>query len=210
MNEKVKLRVQGLTNSQMQSGAYALILSEDGPRRIPVIVGVAEAQSIAVALEELHPPRPLTHDLFVRFANAYQIRLVEVLIYKFEDGVFYSEMLFSDGTNEIRIDSRTSDAVAIAIRVQCDIYTFESIIQECGIVLDERNAVDETEEDLDLLPYLNPEEIDDNDKLQKRLELLQKSELEERLEKAVQDENYEFAKMYKDELVRREREESDQ
>lgn len=209
LNEKVKLRVQGLTNSQMQSGAYALILSEDGPRRIPVIVGAAEAQSIAVALEELRPPRPLTHDLFVRFASAYQIRLVEVLIYKFEDGVFYSEMLFSDGANEIRIDSRTSDAVAIAIRVRCDIYTFESIIQECGIVLDEREASDETE-DTALLGYLNPEEIDDDDELQRWLRLLQKSELEERMKTAVQDENYEFAKMYRDELARRKREGDDQ
>ena len=209
MNEKVKLRVQGLTNSQMQSGAYALILSEDGPRRIPVIVGAAEAQSIAVALEELRPPRPLTHDLFVRFASAYQICLVEVLIYKFEDGVFYSEMLFSDGTNEIRIDSRTSDAVAIAIRVRCDIYTFESIIQECGIVLDERETSDEAE-DTALLGYLNPEEIDDDDELQRWLRLLQKSELEERMKAAVQDENYEFAKIYKDELARRKREGDDQ
>lgn len=209
MDEKVKLKVQGLTNSQMQSGAYALILSEDGPRRIPVIIGVAEAQSIAVALEGLRPPRPLTHDLFIRFASAYQISLQEVLIYKFEDGVFYSEMVFSDGADEVRIDSRTSDAIAIAIRMHCDIYTYESIVQKCGIVLDEREMADEMEDPL-LAPYLNPEEFDDNTKLQEWLRLLQRNEIEERMEKAIRDENYENAKMYKEELMRREREGDDQ
>lgn len=208
MEDKVKLRVQGLTNSQMQSGAYALILSEDGPRRIPVIVGVSEAQSIAIALEGLRPPRPLTHDLFVRFSNAYQIRLLEVLIYKFEDGIFYSEMLFSDGMNEIRIDSRTSDAVAIAIRMRSDIYTYESIIQKCGIILDERNSSDDKEE-LILTESMNPEEINDNTKLQEWLRLLENGEIEERMEKAIREENYEFAKIYKEELLRREREGDD-
>lgn len=206
MDGKVKLKVQGLTNSQMQSGAYALILSEDGPRRIPVIVGVSEAQSIAIALEGLRPPRPLTHDLFVRFANAYQIRLLEVLIYKFEEGVFYSEMLFTDGTNEIRIDSRTSDAVAIAIRTRSPIYTFESIVQKCGIVLDEQSSSDEKEE-LILAEELNPEEINDNNKLREWLRLLEKSEIEERMQNAILEENYEFAKIYKEELLRREQEE---
>lgn len=202
MDGKVKLRVQGLTNSQMQSGAYALILSEDGPRRIPVIVGVSEAQSIAIALEALRPPRPLTHDLFVRFANAFQIRLLEVMIYKFEDGIFYSEMVFSDGTNEIRIDSRTSDAVAVAIRMKADIYTNESIIQKCGIILDERNAP-EKEKDVLLSKHLNPDEIDDNSKLQEWLQLLESDEIEERMEEAIREENYEFAKIYKEELLRR-------
>ena len=186
----------------MQSGAYALILSEDGPRRIPVIVGVSEAQSIAIALEALRPPRPLTHDLFVRFANAFQIRLLEVMIYKFEDGIFYSEMVFSDGINEIRIDSRTSDAVAVAIRMKVDIYTLESIIQKCGIILDERNSP-EKEKDALLSKQLNPDEIDDNAKLQEWLQLLESDELEERMEDAIREENYEFAKIYKEELLRR-------
>lgn len=200
------MRVQGLTNSQMQSGAYALILSEDGPRRIPVIVGVSEAQSIAIALEALRPPRPLTHDLFVRFANAFQIRLSEILIYKFEDGIFYSEMVFSDGINEVRIDSRTSDAVAIAIRMKADIYTFESIIQKCGIVLDERNSPEK--EGPILSKNLNPDEIEDNSKLQEWLQLLENDEIEERMEDAIREENYEFAKIYKEELLRREKEAS--
>ncbi|MDR0348762.1 MAG: bifunctional nuclease family protein [Tannerella sp.] len=208
MDGKVKLKVQGLTNSQMQSGAYALILSEDGPRRLPVIVGVSEAQSIAIALEGLRPPRPLTHDLFVRFAGIYGIRLLEVLIYKFEEGIFYSEMLFSDGSNEIRIDSRTSDAVAIALRMQSNVYTYESIIQKCGIVLNERNSPDEKEE-LILTERMNPEEIHDNAKIQEWVRLLANGEIKERMEKAICEENYEFAKIYKEELLRREREGDD-
>ena len=121
MDTRIKLRVQGLTNSQIQSGAYALILAEeDGVRRIPIIVGTSEAQSIAIALERITPPRPLTHDLFATFAQAFGVRLCEVFIYKFEDGVFYSELLFEDGIKQIRLDSRTSDAIAIALRVKCD------------------------------------------------------------------------------------------
>ena len=97
MDTRIKLRVQGLTNSQIQSGAYALILAEeDGVRRIPIIVGTSEAQSIAIALERITPPRPLTHDLFATFAQTFGVRLCEVFIYKFEDGVFYSELLFAE------------------------------------------------------------------------------------------------------------------
>ena len=205
MDTKVKLKVQGLTNSQMQSGAYALILSEDGPRRIPVIVGVSEAQSIAIALEELKPPRPLTHDLFVAFVQTCQIRLMEVLIYKFDDGVFFSEMLFSDGCREIRIDSRTSDAVAIALRMKCDIYTLESIIQRCGIVLEELESAESDE--AAIFRELNPEDIKDKETLKVWLSLLPDSEIDERMEKAIADENYEFAKLYQEELLRRKKEE---
>ena len=112
MSTRIKLRVQGLANSQIQSGAYALILAEEnGPRRIPIIVGTAEAQSIAIALEHIVPPRPLTHDLFATFAQAFNVILKEVYIYKFEDGVFYSELEFSDGERSIKLDSRTSDAI---------------------------------------------------------------------------------------------------
>ena len=108
MEKRVKLRVQGITNSQVQSGAYALILAEEkGIRRIPIIVGMPEAQSIAIALEGLKPPRPLTHDLFATFAQAFGIRLTEVYIYRFEEGIFYSELLFTDGDRSIKVDSRT-------------------------------------------------------------------------------------------------------
>ena len=200
MSTRIKLRVQGLANSQIQSGAYALILAEEnGPRRIPIIVGIAEAQSIAIALE---------HILFATFAQAFNVILKEVYIYKFEDGVFYSELEFSDGERSIKLDSRTSDAIAIALRVNCDIFTSEEIVKECGVVLEDTLSIpaDEPEEDDNLLE-LEPDEIKDEAQLKKWLSLLDIQEINERLEDAIADENYEYAKMYKDELRRREEEE---
>lgn len=205
METKKKLRVQGLTNSQIQSGAYALILAEeDGARRIPIIVGTSEAQSIAIALEHITPPRPLTHDLFMTFAQAFGVQLREVFIYKFEDGVFYSELLFDDGVTQVRLDSRTSDAIAIALRVKCDIYTTELIVNECGVVLEEANMPEEMSDDDYNLLEKEPEEIEDETELKRWLSLLDEEELNERMEEAVLDENYEYAKMYKDEIRRRE------
>lgn len=207
MEKKIKLRVQGLTNSQVQSGAYALILAEeDGKRRIPVIVGTPEAQSIAIALEYITPPRPLTHDLFVSFATAFDIKLKEVYIYKFEEGIFYSELLFTDGKREVPVDSRTSDAIAIALRAKCDIYVSESIMIEAGVVLDEDvedNADEDFEDDDDDLMAMDPDEIKDDEALKRWLGLIDDEELNKRLEEAVQDENYEHAKMYQDEIRRR-------
>ena len=207
MDTRIKLRVQGLTNSQIQSGAYALILAEeDGARRIPIIVGTSEAQSIAIALERITPPRPLTHDLFATFAQAFGVRLCEVFIYKFEDGVFYSELLFEDGIKQIRLDSRTSDAIAIALRVKCDIYTTPEIVRGCGVVLEEDAAEEKDKDDDDSILALEPEEIHDDAKLKKWLSLLDADELSDRLDEAIADENYEYAKMYKDEIRRREEE----
>lgn len=207
MEKKIKLRVQGLTNSQVQSGAYALILAEeDGNRRIPVIVGTPEAQSIAIALEYITPPRPLTHDLFVSFATAFDIKLKEVYIYKFEEGIFYSELLFTDGKREVPVDSRTSDAIAIALRAKCDIYVSESIMIEAGVVLDEDvedNADEDFEDDDDDLMAMDPDEIKDEEALKRWLGLIDDEELNKRLEEAVQNENYEHAKMYQDEIRRR-------
>lgn len=207
MDTKIKLRVQGLTNSQIQSGAYALILAEEeGARRIPIIVGTSEAQSIAIALEHITPPRPLTHDLFVTFAQAFGIQLREVFIYKFEDGVFYSELLFDDGITQVRLDSRTSDAIAIALRVKCDIYTTDQIIAECGVVLEDASSMTDKDDEEYALLDKEPEDIEDAEELKKWLSLLDEDELTERLDEAVSDENYEYAKMYKDEIRRREEE----
>ena len=206
VSTRIKLKVQGLTNSQIQSGAYALILAEEnGPRRIPIIVGTNEAQSIAITLEHITPPRPLTHDLFSTFTKAFNIFLKEVYIYKFEDGVFYSELEFSDGERTIKIDSRTSDAIALALRIHCDIYTSEDIIKECGVVLDDPISIpaNDTEDGEDLLG-LEIEDINDEIKLKKWLSLLDSQEIKDRLEEAIKKENYEYAKIYKDELRRRE------
>lgn len=205
MDTRIKLRVQGLTNSQIQSGAYALILAEEeGLRRIPIIVGTSEAQSIAIALERITPPRPLTHDLFATFVQAFGVHLQEVFIYKFEDGVFYSELLFDDGVRQVRLDSRTSDAIAIALRVRCGIFTTEQIVRECGVVLEEAPAIGSEEEEDDVLMNLEPEDITDETKLRRWLTMLEIEEVNTRLQEAISDENYEYAKMYKDELRRRE------
>ncbi len=126
---KIKLNVLGISYSQTQSGAYALVLTEEhGNRRIPIIIGGFEAQAIAIQLEGLTPPRPLTHDLFLSFATAFNISLIEVDIYRLEEGVFYSKLVCENGNREITIDARTSDAIALALRFKCPIYTTEEII----------------------------------------------------------------------------------
>jgi bifunctional DNase/RNase len=194
--------VQGLSGNQAQSGAYALILAEEnGTRRIPIIVGTPEAQSIAVALEHIIPQRPLTHDLFVTFGKTMGLRLKEVFIHRFEDGIFYSELIYEKGRNEIRLDSRTSDAIAIALRVDCNIYTTEQIVKECGLASDELTGKDDGFESY-LLDF-EPEDIKDDKQLKRWLSLLDPDELQGRMEDAITDENYEYAKMYKDELKRR-------
>lgn len=137
-DKKIRLKILGITFSQVQAGAYALILAEEnGVRRVPIIIGTPEAQSIAIYLEGLKPPRPLTHDLFISLTQALEIPLEEVYIYKYEDGIFYSEMIFERDARQIRIDSRTSDAIAIAIRTQSPIYIKQDILQEVGVIMDE-------------------------------------------------------------------------
>ena len=191
MDDRVKLKVMGITYSQIQNGAYALVLAEEnGDRRIPIIIGTAEAQSIAIRLEHLTPPRPMTHDLFASFAQGFGIRLREVFVYHYEDGVFSSELLFDDGTRQIRIDSRTSDAIAIALRTQSPIYTTEKIISEAGIIFQEEPKEKKKEET----------------KTVKRTHLNDYStkELKERLEEAVRTEAYEKAALIQQELKKRE------
>jgi len=140
-NNLIKLRLLGVTFSQVQAGAYALILTEDnGPRRVPIIVGTPEAQSIAIFLEGLTPPRPLTHDLFVNLTKALFIKLKAAYIYKYEEGIFFSSLVYEqfDGS-EVVVDSRTSDAIAIAIRCDAPIYITESIMQTVSVSIDESN-----------------------------------------------------------------------
>ncbi|MDD4644945.1 MAG: bifunctional nuclease family protein [Bacteroidales bacterium] len=191
MESKVKLRVMGLTFSQTQTGSYALVLAEEsGKKRIPIMIGAFEAQAIALFLEELKPPRPLTHDLFLSFSRAYGVELQEVMINKLEEGIFYSELVFVHDDEITRIDSRTSDAVALALRFKCPIYTSESIIEKAGIILedkadDEKDIEDKLDEDAD------------------SIELKSLSELEELLAQAIANEDYETASQIRDEMKRR-------
>lgn len=135
MEQRIKLRVMGISYSPLQNGAFALLLAVEGrsTTHIPIVVGAPEAQSIAMFIENIKPPRPMTHELFGSFAHAFGIRLKSVLIYKFEDGIYSSEMTFDDGEREVRLDSRTSDAIAVALRAKAPIYTTPAIIEECGI-----------------------------------------------------------------------------
>jgi len=194
--QKIRLNILGLSVSQTQSGAYALVLSEEnGERRIPIIIGPVEAQAIAIQLEGLKPPRPLTHDLIKNMAQAFDIALIEVTIYKLEEGIFYSELLCEMNGKEIRIDSRTSDAVALALRFRCPIYTSEEILKKAGIVL--------TQEDEDS-PVRSVFD-DDYDEPSSSSSYAQYSadELEELLSDAIQNEDYEKASIIRDELNKR-------
>lgn len=183
--ERVELRVFGISYSQIQEGAYALILSQvNGPYRIPIVIGVAEAQSIAIRMENVNPSRPMSHDLFVNLSKAFGIVLEEVFIYKFEDGVFYSELTFSNDEREVTIDSRTSDAIAIALRTGARIFTTPEIVKTTGIIIDDEVADRE-------------EENQDNDSSRK-LENLTISELENMMQKYADAENYEGAAKIKE------------
>jgi len=139
--KRVKLKVTGISYSQTQSGAYALILNEEnGERRIPIIIGGFEAQAIVIKLENLDPPRPLTHDLFKKFADEFNIAIIEVMIYKLEEGVFFSKLVCNNGEKEYSIDSRTSDAVALALRFGCPIYIEEDILEKAGITVNSSDS----------------------------------------------------------------------
>lgn len=195
---KVKLSVLGISYSQTQSGAYALVLSEEsGNRRIPIIIGGYEAQAIAIQLEGLTPPRPLTHDLFLNFAKAYSINLVEVQIYKLEEGVFFSKLHCDNGHKEIYIDSRTSDAVALALRFSCPIYTTDEIIEKAGITL-EIEEVDEAVE-----PQKNIETSSPSDSFTEQLKRLSVAELKTMLDESIMNEDYEKASKIRDEIKKR-------
>lgn len=174
----------GLSYSQLQSGAYALILAQvDGPYRIPVVIGSPEAQSIAIKMEGIIPPRPMTHDLFTSFAHAFGVKLKEVFIYKFDDGIFSSELTFSDGDRTVVIDSRTSDAIAIAMRTKSPIYTTQAILDETGFLMDE---VSEPNVDGESQSNGNVDESP-------RLENYAIEELERMLQQLIEQENYEEA-----------------
>jgi bifunctional DNase/RNase len=192
---RVKLKVMGISYSQTQSGAYALILiEEEGERRIPIIIGGFEAQAIVIKLENLDPPRPLTHDLFKKFADEFNISVKEVMISRLEEGVFYSKLICSSGTKEYSIDSRTSDAVALALRFECPIYITEEILDKAGITINPSESdISVTSETENLF---EPEDTNKYDSFSD-------DELYKLIDESVKTEDYERAAAVRDEIEKR-------
>jgi hypothetical protein len=196
VTKKVKLSILGISFSQVQAGAYALIFAEEnGIRRLPIVIGTPEAQSIAIVMENIKPPRPLSHDLIYTIFQKLDIELKEVFIYKFEEGAFFSELLLLQNGREYHIDSRTSDAVAIAMRTHSPIYTTEEIMQNMAIVFDENAPFDAPENTV-------PREKENN--RSDDLSMFSTDELKSKLEEAVKDEDYELATRLRDEIKKRE------
>lgn len=192
--DKIKMGIYGLQYSQTQTGAYALVLEEaEGTRRLPIIIGSSEAQAIAIELENMSPTRPLTHDLFRTFAQSFNIDIHEVIIYNFVDGVFYGKIVCSDGKNEVEIDCRPSDAVALAVRFKCPIYTHEFILNAAAFEKEDSGS------------GIKPMLIDENDVDEESTGFgdLTNEELEESLNDALAREDYEQATIIRDELNRR-------
>lgn len=193
--KKIRLNVLGISYSQTQTGAYALVLAEEnGQRRIPIIVGGFEAQAIAIQLEGLKPPRPLTHDLFYNFSRTFEIDVVEVMIYKLEEGIFHSKLFCDNGNGVIEIDTRTSDAIALALRFKCPIYTSEDILNSAGIIIDfegsgNSDVVSKSTEEPKVEPIKNSE-----------LTEINLEELSKMLNEAISNEDYEKASEIKKEI----------
>jgi bifunctional DNase/RNase len=192
--KRVKLKVMGISYSQTQSGAYALILlEENGERRIPIIIGGFEAQAIVIKLENLDPPRPLTHDLFKKFADEFNITITEVMIYKLEEGVFFSKMVCSNKEKTYSIDSRTSDAVAIALRFGCPIYITEEILEKAGITISPSDGDVTASGDTDTIFETAPAKYGS----------YSDEELYKMIDEAVKTEDYERAASIRDEIEKR-------
>ncbi len=192
--KKIKLEIIALSYSQTQSGAYALVLGEaGGKRRLPIIIGGFEAQAIAIQLESMTPSRPLTHDLFKTFAETFSIQITEVVIYKIVEGVFYAKLVAErDGLTE-EIDARTSDAIALALRFECPISTFDSILSSYGILLeDEPGRLEPAAAEVSEAPAAT------------EFSRFSLDDLQRMLDEALQEEDYEKASKLRDEMNKRE------
>lgn len=201
--KKINLEIIGLSYSQTQSGAYALVLGEeDGKRRLPIIIGAFEAQAIAIELENMTPTRPLTHDLFKSMADAFSINLEEVIIYNLLEGTFYARLICSNGDKKEEIDARTSDAIALAVRFGCRISTYEFILSQAGIVMDENAALEGVEEPVEKrIPAST--KTSTGKLVENELAAASTDELNEMLQRAIEEEAYERAGKIRDELSKR-------
>ena len=205
----VRLKIKGISYSQTQNGAYALILNEvDGDRKLPIVIGAFEAQSIAIALEkEIKPPRPLTHDLFKNFADRFNIVVKQVIIHKLVDGVFYSSVICETEEKEEIIDARTSDAIALALRFGAPIFTYKNILDKAGIFLkfSSKDKENEDEDDSIMVDEIlqEGETVEIESDPTSSLRQMTIEELNTELDKAVANEDYEKAAKLRDEISKR-------
>ena len=191
---KVSLEIMGLTYSQSSTGAYVLILGDkNSQRRLPIVIGSAEAESIAVGIEKHKNGRPHTHDLFLRFAHEFGIEIMEVVINRFRDGVYYAMLVCKQGDDLTMVDARPSDAIAIAVRRGCEIYAYESVMEEAGIIMEDMEKQDDE-------PEVDPINIGAGET---SLDLLDMEALEELLQEAIDNEDYQKAAEIRDEINRR-------
>jgi bifunctional DNase/RNase len=194
MEQKVELNIVGLSYSQTQSGAYALVLEDSTrKRRLPIIIGNFEAQAIAVVMEGLTPARPLTHDAFANVLKDFDVQLVEVIIYNLVEGIYYAKLICDNGFKQLEIDVRSSDAIALALRFQCPIFTYDFILNQAGISVEEERAADQHSDDEDEDDFEEPAP-----EVQKSIE-----ELEKELNEAIENEDYERASQLRDEINKR-------
>ncbi|NQX91465.1 MAG: bifunctional nuclease family protein [Flavobacteriales bacterium] len=195
--KKIELEISDIAPSGSTSGAYALVLSEsEGVRKLPIVIGGHEAQAIAIELEKMTPSRPLTHDLFKNFAHAFSIEVNEILIYNLIEGIFFAKIIATQDGNQIEIDSRTSDAVAIAVRFNCPIFCYDFILDAAGVSAEDVESEMEYEEEVPA-----KEEVSQKTN---NLGSLSEEELQAALEEALAQENYERASLIRDEMQRRE------
>ena len=191
---KVSLEIIGLTYSESSTGAYVLILGDkNSQRRLPIVIGSAEAESIAVGIEKHKNGRPHTHDLFLRFAHEFGIEIMEVVINRFRDGVYYAMLVCKQGDDLTMIDARPSDAIAIAVRIGCEIYAYESVMEEAGIIMEDMEKQDDE-------PEVDPINIGAGETSLDQLDL---DALEELLQEAIDNEDYQKAAEIRDEINRR-------
>lgn len=194
---KIELEIIALSHSITQTHSYAVVLGEvNGLRRLPIVIGGFEAQAIAVALERLAPSRPLTHDLMKNFMLAFNVDLHEIIINDFHEGIFYSQLVCSSIHDNVEIDSRTSDAIALAVRFGCPIYTYENILDQAGVLYEEEKKADYPAAFAD-------EESKKSQTVQNELKNLSDEELENMLNEVLEQEDYIKAIAIRDELKSR-------
>ncbi len=189
---KVSLEIMGLTYSESSTGAYVLILGDkNSQRRLPIVIGSAEAESIAIGIEKHKNGRPHTHDLFLRFTKEFGIEILEVVVNQFRDGVYYAMLVCKHGDNLTMVDARPSDAIAIAVRTGCEVYAYESVMEEASIILDD---MERQESDISGREFINKSTDSTN------LDLLDLEALEDLLQEAINNEDYEKAALIRDEI----------